>query len=73
MPTSKTERAVSAATDSPLGVPGGNDPYKTVRSKNWANPDKEVNDTGNSMYTTTPAGNPAQGSGETPAPKGDHA
>ncbi len=59
MPVSNSKPLQSAATDSPLGAPGGNDPHKTVRAKNWANPDKEVSAKGNDPYETKTAGNTA--------------
>lgn len=59
MPTSKSECIPNVATDSPLGAPAGNEPYKTIRAKNWANPDKDVAPKSQSPYDTTRAGNTA--------------
>lgn len=72
---------MSPATDSPLGAPGGNEPYKTVRAKNWANPEN----TGSMSDTNigadagkesedlkdgdAPIGNIAQGKNTKPQPK----
>lgn len=59
MPTSKSECMPNVATDSPLGAPGGNDPHKTVRAKNWANPEKETAPKSQTPYETQRAGNTA--------------
>lgn len=63
-----------------MGAPGGNEPYKTVRAKNWANPDmtgdmsdsnievdagKEAED----LTDDAPIGNIAQGKNTSPQPK----
>jgi len=57
----------SAATDSPLGAPGGNEPYKTVRAKNWANPD--ATQKGQDLTSTSMIGNVAGGSATAKEPK----
>lgn len=60
MPTSNSKPQVNPATDSPLGAPAGNEPYQTVRAKNWAQDHQEDNGTpGNSAHETTRAGNRA--------------
>lgn len=59
MPTSDTKRAYSCATDSPLGAPPGNDPYKTVRAKNWAQEDGGDVAAKASPYETKQMGNAA--------------
>lgn len=49
----------NVATDSPLGAPGGNEPYKTVRMKNMAQDDGgDVSGT-QSPYDTQIMGNVA--------------
>lgn len=69
MPTSKSMPMQSAATDSPLGAPGGNEPYKTVRAKNWAQQDGQDVAASDSAYDTKAAGNTAQfNSGAEPKP-----
>lgn len=63
MSTSNTTRSESAATDSPLGAPGGNEPYKTMRAKNWAQEDGgDVKPSGNDPHATKTMGNVAFGS-----------
>lgn len=71
MPTSNTKPQPSAATDKPLGAPGGNEPYKTVRAKNWAQDSGESTaPSGNDPYGTDRAGNTASKGDQTePAPK----
>jgi len=60
MPTSNSKPQQSAATDSPLGAPGGNDPHKTVRAKNWAQDDGgDVAPSSQDPYGTVRMGNPA--------------
>jgi len=62
MPTSNSKPAQSAATDKPLGAPGGNEPYKTVRAKNWAQDDGDsVAPGSNDPYATQSMPNIAQG------------
>lgn len=71
---------VSPATDSPLGAPGGNEPYKTVRMTNFANPETNagMSDTKISSQgakaedlhdDSAPIGNVAQGKNTSPQPK----
>lgn len=63
MPTSNSQPMQSAATDKPLGAPGGNEPYKTVRAKNWAQEDgKDTGTPGNEPHQTQRMGNVAFGS-----------
>lgn len=50
---------MSAATDSPLGAPGGNEPYKTVRMKNMAQPDGGDVSASDDIYKTKMIGNMA--------------
>lgn len=61
MPTSNSKPQESPATDSPLGAPGGNEPYKTVRMKNMAQEDGKNVDTSNDIYQTKRMGNIAGG------------
>lgn len=67
MPTSNSKPQPNAATDSPLGAPKGNEPYTTVRAKNWANPDAP--EKGQDLTDTKPIGNIAGGSATKPEPK----
>jgi hypothetical protein len=68
MPTSNTKPIPNVATDSPLGAPGGNEPYKTVRMTNMANPDAKQGIGDASPYETDRAGNTAS-KGDTTAPQ----
>lgn len=63
MPTSNSKPQPSAATDSPLGAPGGNDPYETVRAKNTAQDDKQDVAASDDAYSTKRMGNVAQSDG----------
>jgi len=59
----------NVATDSPLGAPGGNEPYKTIRAKNWAQDDKgDVAPGSNDPHDTKRLGNAADNLAK-PAPK----
>lgn len=81
MPTSNSKPQVSPATDSPLGAPGGNEPYKTVRMRNVANPETNGSATDTNIgadagkeaedmsQKTAPIGNIAQGKNTSPQPK----
>lgn len=70
MPTSNSKPQQSPATDSPLGAPPGNDPYKTVRAKNWAQEDGQSGGTpGDSAYKTQTMGNAIDGTGLQAEPK----
>ena len=60
MGTSNTKPQESPATDKPLGAPGGNEPYKTIRAKNWAQDDKQDVAASDSIYGTKRMGNVAQ-------------
>lgn len=62
MPTSKSMPRPSSETDSPLGAPGGNEPYKTIRAKNWAQDDGKDVAASDSAYGTSRMGNVAFGS-----------
>lgn len=60
MPVSNSKPMPSAATDKPLGAPGGNEPYKTVRAKNWAQDDGgDVAPSSQDPYETQRMGNVA--------------
>ena len=67
MGTSNSKPQPSAATDSPLGAPGGNEPYKTVRAKNWAQEGGKSVAAPGSIYETDRAGNTAS-KGDTTVP-----
>lgn len=69
MPTSNTKPQQSAATDSPLGAPGGNEPYKTVRMKNMAQEDGQDVAASNSAYDTKRMGNIAGDANSSPSPE----
>ena len=72
MGTSNTKPQQSPATDSPLGAPGGNEPYRTIRAKNWANPDASQGIGNANPYETDRAGNMASkgdGTAEQAKPK----
>jgi hypothetical protein len=60
MPTSNSKPMPSYATDKPLGAPGGNEPYKTIRAKNWAQDDGQDVAASNNIYDTNRMGNIAQ-------------
>lgn len=64
MPTSNSKPQVSPATDSALGAPGGNEPYKTVRAKNWAQDEGGDVAASNSAYSTNRMGNVAESDGK---------
>lgn len=60
MPTSNSKPQQSPATDSPLGSPAGNEPYKTIRARNWADRDGSDNKpAGNEPHATQTMGNVA--------------
>lgn len=60
MPTSNSKPQPSAATDSPLGAPAGNEPHKTIRARNWAQDGGgDVAPAGNEPYDTQRMGNNA--------------
>ena len=60
MGTSNTKPQVSPATDNKLGAPGGNEPYKTIRAKNWAQDDGGDVVATNDIYATKRMGNVAE-------------
>lgn len=60
---------VSPATDSPLGSPQGNEPYKTIRMKNMAQDDGGDVTGGQDIYKTKTMGNVAESDKVAPEPK----